>query len=114
MSVQRTYRTQVALSTTVRDIFGDSDLQVAPALGFLNIYGRQATGAGTLLMNVRIGTEVVAEDLEPTKAAGNPNRRDDVLLNLQPVMPGQRIKVDLAEQDGTATTPNIIMEFLPA
>lgn len=108
--IARAYTTQVPLSTEVRDIFGGTEIESAPGPGRFRIYGRHAAAAGTVVLSARLGSDVRADKLPMNVAAGAPIKPDDHIIDIDSA-PGERLIVTLEETAGTATIPNVRVEF---
>jgi len=104
------YNTDVAASATVDNILQGTILATAPGFGQYHIYGRQETGVGTLIMSINVAGELCGEDLPINAAAGAPVKPDDHLASVK-VAQGDIVLVKLRETAGTATLPNIRIEF---
>ena len=110
--IARAYTTDVPISTEVTDIFGGTELESAPGPGRFRIYATAelvATG-GTLVLSARLGSSVKADKLPINGSGVAPVKPDDHIIDID-AAPGERLIVTLEETAGTATLPNIRLEF---
>jgi len=113
--MQVTYRTSVPANGVVRNALADTDLAIAPSWGFLTIYGRQATGAGTLEISFTQGKEEqMVDGVMASNASLAPNRQDDIILGPIPIMQGKSLRSKIFESAGTLTPLNVVYDFVEA
>jgi len=104
------YATTVGASSTTGNILQGTLIERAPGPGKYTVWGRHAASAGTIVMDVYRGLEILGRSVPMSAAAGAPNVNDDKLLEFG-VAGGETIVVILRETAGTNTIPNIKVEF---
>jgi hypothetical protein len=102
----------VVASTEVKNILRDTDLERAPGWGEYHVFAKHAASVGTLVLSAYDDGAEVARKLPMVAAAGTPIKPDNHIVSF-PVAPGDPIRIALEETAGTATIPNVRVEFQP-